>query len=149
MKQSELLRKQADMIDMAEKYGVDDWRKLVKVSNYPDAFYSELNTKERIPDKELAPWHFRKFAIGVVEGRPVFSGDYLYLNGSGFCADDSIDDKWLVKYAVTWNPHKPKTVMVELLVDDVERMSDPNEPIYSHMKIRLGEACLKALEESC
>lgn len=135
MKQSELLRKQADMMDMAEKYGIDDWRKLVRVYHSGSETWLSFASRECL--FSIEQYHSHKFALGVVEGRPVFEGDTLYFNGIPARIRTSLNlDGW------TWNPPKPRTVMVELLREDAEAIARDHYEL-----VRLREACRKALEK--
>lgn len=141
MKQSELLRKQADMMDMAEKYGVDDWRKMVKVK-WAGGVYKTIEV-----EKLYAEYTYR-FALGVVEGKPVFEGDTLWHCNREFTADEHLPDYILDMknpQELSWNPPKPKTVTVELLREDAEELS-LNTPM-SAIHRRVTQACCKALEE--
>lgn len=81
-----------------------------------------------------------KFALEVVEGKPVFVGDVLYteLHGSQVFVKERTICQGLV-----WNPPKPRTVMVELLCTDVEVLAD------SHATGRISLACRQALEREC
>lgn len=134
MKQSELLRKQADMMDMAEKHGIDDWLCLMRLKMMRhDAVTGFYNPEYN-------------YALGVVEGRPVFEGDELYFKGikriatagSKIQFPDNFDASgW------TWNPPKPRTILVELLVEDAEGTECwYNDGVQGRVKI----ACRKALE---
>ena len=58
-----------------------------------------------------------EFPLAVIDDRAVFLGDELYYGDSGlqtFIADKMFPEKW------SWNPPKPKTVMVELLREEAE-----------------------------
>lgn len=140
MKQSDLLRKQADMVDMAEKYEIYDWRDLVSVDNM-FGVREQLRSIDWLYSFEQSK---PKFALGVVEGKPVFEGDVLYCEG-GSCKFQfgPIEGNW------SWTPPKPKTVMIELLREDVEHWA--GYLIYQsnlHAEsVRLYNACHKALEE--
>ena len=88
------------------------------------------------------------FAIGIVEDKPVFIGDTLY-DGTGekFVANDN--DFYGFKYRYnnslfSCNPPKPKTVMVELTVEDAECLI--TKEICPPWHRRISEACRKALE---
>ena len=93
------------------------------------------------------------FPIAVVEGKPVFVGDELYTedgrkfiapigNSFGEYMTFGAGHKW------SWNPHNPRTVMVELLRDDADFIArgyenDSCESIHR----RVARNCRKALEE--
>lgn len=153
MKQSELLRKHADMMDMAEKYGIDDWRKLVQ---FRSSEFDYWNEKQE--DKFFTDTCYR-FALGVVEGKPVFEGDELYNDrGAKFKVEfgdaefvnvfgsypDGSSAAWDLE-SCSWTPPKPATVMVELLREDAEFYAN-GEPAYSERRMRMEKACRKALE---
>lgn len=135
MKQSELLRKQADMMDMAEKHGIE-WKKLIKIrigrTDKYDTFDNYL--EECIMDDVDC-----KFALGVVEGKPVFAGDTLYTCGVPyrFRDGDNVCDGF------SWNLPKPKTILVELLVEDAEWAAN-NRSYFPYA--RISDSCSKALE---
>jgi hypothetical protein len=89
-----------------------------------------------------------EFALAVVEGKPVFKGDVLYYN-SGVKIIADIKEEFgddLVYDKLTWNPPKPKTVMVELLVEDAQYIISSKWYHQEHEK-KIKEACLKALGE--
>jgi hypothetical protein len=89
-----------------------------------------------------------RFALAIVEDKPVFEGDLLW---------DVVEEK--AKYAsankrgkhsswedMSWNPIKHRTVMVELTVKDASCIAEPNW-ITLAIVDRLEAACCKALEE--
>ena len=96
-----------------------------------------------------------ELAFAIVEGKPVFKGDELWnvpnrfkftadyyeggLLGSRKCNSEGQSVAWLTD--CSWNPPKPRTVMVELLVEDVEKLCG----IFDSANI--GRACRKALGE--
>jgi len=80
--------------------------------------------------------------LTIVEGKPVFKGDKLYYDGriqiagvTRFLVDDGIS--W------SWNPPKPKIVMVEMLVEDVEYIIGKACSVGKDQRIR--HACYRAL----
>jgi hypothetical protein len=85
--------------------------------------------------------------LAVVEGKPVFKGDELYYNRVKIIADikEEFGDD-LVYDKLTWNPPKPKTVMVELLVEDAQYIIS-SKWYHSEHEQKIKEACLKALGE--
>lgn len=122
--QADCFRELARVLDMCECRDVDymqcikntkeEWRE-----SYPPAFTSPTE------------WNF---AIAIVEGKPVFIGDTLYnSNGdrfvvTGLCnaetafahTEPTNGDYYAANIATaTWNPPKPKTVMVELSIEDI------------------------------
>lgn len=74
MKKSDLIRKQAAMMDIAEEYGVDDWKMLVQVKI--NGHWEELNSMECY----LYSGTERRFALGVIEKKPVWENDVVYGN---------------------------------------------------------------------
>ena len=97
-----------------------------------------------------------EFALSVVEGKPVFKGDELW-HGSGseftvlrsnattfFGESHNSACRWEIANC-SWNPPKPHTVMVELLVEDAEYIAGKNYDI--HCERRIIEAVVKSLEE--
>jgi hypothetical protein len=87
--------------------------------------------------------------LAIVEGKPVFKGDVLYYNSgvkiiADIKAEEFGDD--LVYDNLTWSPPKPKTVMVELLVEDAQYIID-SKWYHSEHEQKIKEACLKALGE--
>lgn len=95
------------------------------------------------------------FAIAEVEGKPVFVGDELYsvINGNKYTATEAgwAFDNWTHGPCasvenMSWNPPKPKTVMVEMLVEDAEYYA-ANESDRGQRLDRHIAACKKALED--
>ena len=93
--------------------------------------------------------------LAVVEGKPVFIGDELYCKYPGCltCTDTGVS-----KFKATegddyefasWNPPKPKTVMVELLREDAEYIIKitKKRPTEKYVIDRVGAACRQALNE--
>jgi hypothetical protein len=82
--------------------------------------------------------------LAIIEGKPVFKGDELYQDGikqiSGLT-------RFIVNNGISWswNPPKPKTVMVELLVEDAQYVI--GEAFNSQHVKRIEHACRKALGE--
>lgn len=157
MKDYELLEAQARMMRLAEKYGIKDWRKLVRDNN--GRVIAEYNHGRHGLYADID----YQFAIGVVEGKPVFEVDELYLeDGRKFKAllseeqgdvivldaGDGYRCYSAVRF-VSWNPPKPKTVIVELMVDDAEYFA--NAPTWGSAIAgyeRVFSACRKALEDA-
>jgi hypothetical protein len=100
MKPSELLRKQADMMDMCEGTGATWWQ-CVKYKN-PFGEFIVLNNPILHTEDDVYV-----FALGIVEDKPVFTGDVLYFNGHKTTAGRTLD----FKHEWSWNPPKT-TVMV-------------------------------------
>ena len=95
------------------------------------------NWKESLDETE--------FALSIVEGKPVFKGDKLYCDGrkqiagvTRFFVDDGIS--W------SWNPPKPKTVMLEVSIEVAKDISCWAKGVgQTHSE--LGFAAIKALGE--
>lgn len=87
-----------------------------------------------------------EFPIAVLEGKAVFNGDELYntITGQKFKAHDEYTS---CLDCCSWNPPKPKTVMVELLVDDAQGLILPLSQDAMAWHIRLSNACSKAVGE--
>ena len=86
-----------------------------------------------------------ELALAIVEGKPVFDGDTLYTNtGNKFVVSKLAQHYQAFANNYSWNPPKPKTVMVELLVDDAEYYAGCTS--YERYT-NLGNACRKALGE--
>ena len=82
-----------------------------------------------------------ELALGVVEGRPVWEGDKIY-SAQGVCFYASCKEEL---DGCSWNPPKPKTVMVELLVNDAEIFADCYAEMPGTVHKNIAEACRKAL----
>ena len=93
-----------------------------------------------------------ELALAIVEGKPVFKGDELWKISSGkkYTIASGDGRYFSVGYGTvsiedfSWSPPKPKTVMVELLVEDAESLSVLKPYIYSNS---IAHACRKALGE--
>jgi hypothetical protein len=109
-KRSDLYREWARVLDMCEGTKVNSW-KCVK-------WYDKLGTFEPhlLNTSDINTF---KFAIAIVENKPVFVGDELYWihNGGKHKIKSITDDGWLVTdengvfhfSGASWNPPKPKT----------------------------------------
>jgi len=127
---AQLLRDAADSIEMQEKAGIEPFYKI----------------GEYIQDVSLnkSSLHFGfdyEFPLAVVEGKPVFVGDKLYDNQGVLKTMYATDDREWIANTTSWNPPNPKTVMVELLVEDAKNLQE-----YG-ITWRISESCRKALEE--
>jgi hypothetical protein len=80
--------------------------------------------------------------LAIVEGKPVFMGDYMY--HPAYVSAQRIDE-FAIPSEWSWNPPKPKTIMVELLVEDVQYVI--GEVFNSQHVKRIEHACRKALGE--
>lgn len=119
------------------------WNKLILLHEMP---YGET----QIPNFEIPEnW---SFAITVIEGKPVFIGDKLWHIELGQITLDSWRD---IGYRfqicnLSWNPPKPKTVMVELPIKFAEYYANMRALSLSEIEERhaiVGNACLKSLEK--
>lgn len=95
------------------------------IFDYPDASQYEL-------------------ALGIIEGKPVWEGDIIY-NECG--VDFPAKRTYEYPGCWSWNPPKPKTVMVELTVEDVELWSLLPRTKDGNPYCRLSIACCKAWEK--
>ena len=126
----ELLRAAADSIEMQEKAGVEPMCK----NRYKYVMHCSFDDPS---------WY--EFPLAVVEGRQVWEGDEMWKHGAKFNVCCSADI-----CGASWNPPKPKTVMVELTVEDAEKYAE-----YANLKnsgfnpsaLRVAQAMKKALEE--
>ena len=91
-----------------------------------------------------------EFALAIVDGRPAFRNDWIYFKGEKYSANDQLF-KHEALSNFSWNPPKPRTVMVELLREDAERCKEHFGKCYSYSDgeytVRVFIACQKALEE--
>ena len=104
----------------------------------------------------LFPTELYEFPLAVVEGKAVFVGDELFYGDSAvtICEDNSVrfikmqsTQSPIFWHLMSWNPPKPKTVMVELLREDAESLGDCWKD--SHFKEgarRVSDAARKAVE---
>ena len=104
-----------------------------------------------------------EFALAIVEGKPVFKGDALWNKTYNMifiaefitCAGiySSNNGSGAVYVDCSWNPPKPRTVMVELLVEDAKYWTSYNTKEleetskYNVASNSFYKACRKALEE--
>lgn len=145
---ADLLIAAGESIKMQEKAGIDPMCKIGKQISrvYGTWFCNNADDYE--------------FPLAVVEGKPVFNGDVLYCthpdcyqckkNGTTkFIVGDEESDGINPDFSeTTWNPPKPKTVMVELLREDAEWLSRQAQErlTETYALDRAGMACRKALE---
>jgi hypothetical protein len=130
--QADLLIAAGESIKMQEKAGIT-----ASVCKFRDSSYLIKYTAF-----DTTPSDY-EFPLAVVEGKPVFVGDKLYdLEFSGedksFIVDESYMDD--ITDAASWLPPKPKTIMVELLREDVESF------VNTLTHGRISDAIRKALE---
>ena len=100
-----------------------------------------------------------EFAIAIVEGKPVFRGDELYLKSFPMSkkvkvirADEcrmffssEISNGFCLNEEFTWLPPKPKTLTIELPYDDVVHWTLLS--CTEGKRLNLSEACKKALDK--
>ena len=144
-KASELHWAWADWLEMCEgtKINVNSGYRLVD-SSFRDYRYK--------PQFNLNP-ELYEVAIGIVDNRPVFIGDELYNHNGGKILASARGFNWYDKEAfnswlksLSWNPPKPKTAMVELLMGDIEYWSGLHGEYLPPHSRRFYEACRKTLE---
>lgn len=84
-----------------------------------------------------------EFALGILEGKPVFEGDELWHNAeSSNLIKVNIDNASAIRNGwFSWNPPKKKTVMIELSMQAVEYYAKDD------FRSEVGGACRKALNE--
>lgn len=136
---AELLRAAADSIEMQEKAGIEPVCKCAgDTANIANMIFAYVS-------------YGYEFPLAVVEGRPVWEGDELYAEGSKETMVAGAGNALGWKHGCnicfvplkhcSWNPPTPtpKTVMVELTVEQAVALADTNY-------WGLGLACLRALE---
>ena len=106
---SELLGRAKQSLDECIAAGIDD----------PKCKYE--NRLCNLIEMELrGTFELYEFHLGIIEGKQVFNGDVLYSKShpNGYKNFDVIGD--LSLYGFSWNPPKPKTVMVEFSIGDAK-----------------------------
>jgi len=99
-----------------------------------------------------------EFPLAIVEGKPVFVGDELYSKGSKFVVGELIDGYFCeFGYRIkghgishlpdncSWNPSKPKTVLVEIPLEDAKIMAFTGTAYI--VSAEIGNAIQKALNK--
>lgn len=143
---ADLLIAAGESIKMQEKAGVNE--PAVKYKGEITACDELSYTNPQLCEYE--------FPLAVVEGKPVFVGDELYWKSGSIYQAVKIhhkEDHFFVSVNLTvfpineatWNPPKPKTVMVELLREDAEHLVAVEEYFSS---TRVAAACRKALDKA-
>jgi hypothetical protein len=150
---AKLLRDAEDSIEMQERAGITPMCK--------------MNDGElQIASRAFCGKYDYEFPLAVVEGEPVFVGDKLYdtLTGSSFTAERVSTDhpghrqgvacfymatRGCITYVdkASWNPPKPKTVMVELTREDAEYLARLMRMDVVYGVRDINRACRKALGE--
>lgn len=153
MNKIEALRKEADLREMCEGTKVNWWECMKGFAGNICLDHGYATQWLKTSDGTDI-----RYALAIVEGKPVFVGDALYCRDFQFSVDGIKDCKLTGvdcnAYAVaevspaicSWNPPKPKTVMVELLVEDAEFWATRYPTAYSRDSA-VTQACRKALEE--
>jgi hypothetical protein len=147
------MKTQADLYEAAAKvmrmcYGTQvNWWDCIKV-------YGEIKSLPPVFDANPEKY---KFALAIVEGRPVFAGDEIYHSKRGklkiVSASKSGALQWMESKLLgdpieywSWNPPKPKTVMVEMLREDAEMIADAwDASPKSELAVKIVAALRKAL----
>jgi hypothetical protein len=134
MKNYEVLELQAKAMRLVEGTGIN-WKDVIRLP-------SRIIYNWRYDLDEYKPGEC-ELALTIVEGKPVFVGDELYskINGWAYIINQHNYD--FANYS--WNPPKPKTVLVELLVEDVEYYVGGR--FETARNISVLNACHKALGE--
>jgi len=85
-----------------------------------------------------------EFSLAIVENKPVFKGDTLYSpNGTMY----SVYSQYIFDWALmSWNPPKPRTVMLEVSLDVAVDISSWAKDVGKKHS-ELGHAAIKALKE--
>lgn len=141
MNKIEALRKEADLREMVEGTDVK-WWECVQTKHIEDSYWHTKGCSSSLDVYPEDYWNIR-YALAIVENKPVFVGDELWHKKEGFSLSASKGTISKVNAtSYSWSPPKPRTVMVELLVKDAEWYVA--NTVINH---RLGEACRKALEQ--
>lgn len=119
------------------------WWKVITVEGFTESFNAP-------PEFNLGSSEY-VIALGIVEGKPVWEGDKLFFNSGGYFEINptmiSAANVPLAKGCWSWHPPKPKTVMIELLLNDAIDFKAWNSECRTPLSTRLSDACRKALEE--
>lgn len=158
MTELEATRIKLKCLELVEGTGLN-WWEVVRWENTlsKDTFMNECVAARCL---SLYPAYEFEVALGVVEGKPVWEGDILYhpIYGKVTIRHSTRSTRYLkivgesgvelLASKFSWNPPKPKTVMVELLVEDAEALAYGCKcPITDLKRKQHGaEACRKALE---
>lgn len=127
-------------LKMVEGTGLK-WWDVVKVLNRVQFIAPDFSSDEK----------YYEFALGVVEGKPVWKGDTLWHKHYGQVLVGVGEGVLLGKdnaHCFSWNPPVPKTIMVELTTDDVKFFSTLSTLGIHYPDGRLVASCKKALEYS-
>lgn len=147
---ADLFEAAAKMMRMCDEAGVD------YVFKFDGVVYNTIPHFVNFVDKY-------EFPLAIVEGKPVFKGDKLYDSygrlvnveeAKKFDGDDAVslrtDGRWYRLDSYSWNPPKPKTVMVEVEVVDAKLFIELFDKVSEgdHFANRIVRNFSKALEES-
>lgn len=136
--QADFFRKVTKLLEMCEKFGVD--KPLVRYKGHGSLLF-DLEQALRAID-----YNNFEFPLGVIEGKLAWEGDVAYYYGSRYTLTEAYIngtpyDKW------SWTPPKPKTVMVELTVEDAEEWLElANAYKVYGIYQNVANACEKALK---
>ena len=135
MKKQDALRLEAAARDVVE--GTDlEWLNAIKHNGRIHYSLYEFSFDDLLRKYEIA--------LAVVEGKPVFRGDRLYWkDGTPWVANECP----AVFKEYSWNPPKPRTVLVELLAEDAEWLGEPCPTQRCEQSNHVINACRKALGE--
>lgn len=136
MNELEATRAKLKCLEMVDGTGLD-WWEVITAKGFTESFNAP-------PEFNLDGSEYI-IALGVVEGKPVWDGDTVwFITTEGAYYRQIATIKHDFKLAGwSWNPPKPKTVMVELTVEDAEHLSN----VYGRENSSIHLACRKALEE--
>ena len=135
MKNYEALELQAKAMRLVEGTELNWWC-VIRRKGTVLPFTYEPSFNQHISEYELA--------LAIVEGKPVFKDDYIWYEG--YSVAQRVDAIWFNETTAkecSWSPPKPRTVLVELLVEDVKFWQRCQ---LTHESPRLAAACRKALE---
>ena len=156
MKPQEQLRMQADAMDMVEGTRLE-WQSCVQVKKSSGGWVVKKEPSMSV-DFEY------RLALCILEGKPVFAGDEIWNVKEEFkftvhswdriCKEVRLiseKNSWAWLKNASWNPPKPKTVMVELPLEVAKNLVEfDNSPYFAAFNPQLKiyiDACKKALKE--
>lgn len=149
MKEIDATRITLKCMEMVEGTGLK-WYDVIRLVGCSNAYGIRLCSDSRWRMGRIRLFDGEKehyeIALGIVEGKPVWEGDELYYKGKlqTFITDKLFRQEW------SWNPPKPKTMMVEFLVEDVEYYANEKAIPFNEILRLIGrraEACRDALEK--
>lgn len=134
MKEIEATRLKLKCLEMVEGTNLKWWEVLTMVG------CSETFTSEPML---CGPKNMYTTVLGIVEGKPVWEGDTLYNKITN--QEFKVKNFTRAFHTYSWNPSKPKTVMVELPLDYVKNQAVLYKP-EKYQLDPLSKACAEALE---